>query len=302
LHPEYLFDPSYFYERFVSAKDPDAVVFAAIVGVPYGDQDGADACQGQGSQLGDCLDQEEMQLVQEQPGIDDDPPNPMWLFRPACARTAGELEVTRAYPGRRYVELAAEHFGDMGYVSSICNADWSPAMAEIARLVSARMLGDCFETPLAWDSVNKVAECDVVVAYANEGEECPAFFGDGVEPVVEHQTNNEGEEVVLMYCPIPKIPYELECADQVADLDHDVFGWYYCENTGAEDFPEACQDGIDDDADGLTDCDDEGCADCVPCPGATGVECAPKCKNVVMLTEEAKTAVAGRAVFVQCPR
>jgi hypothetical protein len=188
----------------------------------------------------------------------------------------------------------------MGYVSSICNADWSPAMTEIARLVSARMMGDCFDAALAWDPVNKVAECDLVVAYANEGEECPAYFGEGVEPVIEHQTSDEGEEVVLMYCPIPKIPLELECGEQAPD--HDVFGWYYCENLTSEDFVEACQDGLDDDGDGLTDCDDDGCMDCDPCPGATGTNCAPKCQHVVMLTEEAQSEIAGLAVFVQCPK
>ena len=55
----------------------------------------------------------------------------------ACAPGGGEDdggEVTRAWPARRFVELA-QSFGDRGYVYSICNADWSVAMSELAGLI-----------------------------------------------------------------------------------------------------------------------------------------------------------------------
>jgi hypothetical protein len=123
VHTEHLFAPDYLYGEFVSRKQPDAVLFAAIVGVPnQGDQ--ADACQGPGDELGGCLAQADMQLVEEQIAG-------TWFFRPACARSVGDTEVTRAYPGRRYVELANASFGEMSYVYSICNADWSPAFEAI---------------------------------------------------------------------------------------------------------------------------------------------------------------------------
>jgi hypothetical protein len=132
-HDEHLLSPSALYERLTDAKDPEALFFAAIVGVPYGDYPGADSCQGFGGELDACLDQEAMQLVEEQPS----PPDTTWFFRPACVRSAGEVEVTRAYPGRRYVRLANENFGDMSYVYSICNADWSPALERIGSKVGA---------------------------------------------------------------------------------------------------------------------------------------------------------------------
>ena len=133
-HPEHLVAPSHFYEVFTGAKpSPDAVVYAAIVGVPYGEQPGAAACQGPGDQIGDCLDQEAMQLLPEQPGGGD-----AWWFHPACIAIAGSTEITRADPGRRYVELATD-FGANGYVYSICNADWSPAFAVINMMIAEKL-------------------------------------------------------------------------------------------------------------------------------------------------------------------
>jgi hypothetical protein len=227
LHDEYLFDPSYFYTQFVNAKSPMGVMFVAIVGVPNQGA-GGEACQGPGDVLNDCLVQDEMQLTLEQP---DAPADNTWFFRPACTRSVGETEAARAYPGRRYVELANESFGTMSYVYSICNADWSPAMSEIAKILEQPFMGTCLEKPVAWDSASQVAACDVTVEYVNQGEVCPEIFGD-VEPVIETETNDEGEEVVLMHCPIPEIPFALECGDQEADQD--AFGWYYCENLTGE--------------------------------------------------------------------
>jgi hypothetical protein len=129
-HPEHLFPVGHFYDAFVAAKAPGAVVFAAIAGVPH-EGAAAAACQGPGNQLDGCLDQNEMQLVAEQP---DAPMSMTWFFRPACARSVGDEEVTRAYPGRRYVGLAQE-FGSRGYVYSICNDDWMPAFSSIGALI-----------------------------------------------------------------------------------------------------------------------------------------------------------------------
>lgn len=130
-HPEHLFPPADFHGRLTSLKQPGAVLFAAIVGVPYGDQGGAPHCQGFGDTLGSCLEQEEMQLLAEQSD------GPYWYYHPACTRDEGSTEVTKAYPGRRYVELASVHFGDMGYVYSICNADWAPAFEAIGARMAA---------------------------------------------------------------------------------------------------------------------------------------------------------------------
>jgi hypothetical protein len=260
-HPEYLFDPGYFYDAFVNAKGrPGAVIFAAIVGVPNGDQPGADECQGLGGGLDECLEQDAMQLHQVQ--HDDDG----WYYGFACERGT----VTTAYPGRRYVELANEHFGDMSYVYSICNDDWSPAMEEVAGLIGSKIRGTCYKKPLDWDSVGKVAKCNVVVEFVDpEDEECPAEFG-GAEPVIERGASSDGEEITRMYCAIPKLPSERECGAQTAEQAAAIesrFGWYYCENLAAGEIDAGAEDA---------------------------------CRYTVQLTDAAKEAVFGRQVSVQC--
>jgi len=137
-HPEDLFASSHFYGAFTEVKGEGRacdVVFAALVGVPY-EGAGAAACQGFGNQLGDCLDQDDMQLVEEQPNA---PAEDTWFFRPACTRGPEGDETTIAYPGRRYVELANESFGERGFVYSICNEDWSPAVDMINQLIESRL-------------------------------------------------------------------------------------------------------------------------------------------------------------------
>ncbi|MCK9459230.1 MAG: hypothetical protein M0R80_06290 [Proteobacteria bacterium] len=291
----FLFAPGDFYQTFIDKKKVGGVVFAVIAGVPYGTQDGAEECQGPGDELGDCLDQAAMQLDMEQPS------GTTWYYHPACTRSVDSVEVTKAYPGRRYVELAANNFGEMSYVYSICNEDWSPAMADIARIIAEQMAGTCYEKPLDWDPALKVAKCNVVLEYVDEGEECPDIFGDDAEPIVKKETDDDGEERVYMYCPIPKIPYEQDCNDlDQVEISEDEFGWYYCENLTDENFSEACSDGLDNDSDGQADCDDDECADCMPCPDATGNDCSQTCKYKVELTEAAKSAVGGRVVAVQC--
>ena len=57
-----------------------------------------------------------------------------YFFRPACDRWEGDEQVTKARPGRRYVELVQD-FGANGYVFSICNADWTAAVDGIAQMI-----------------------------------------------------------------------------------------------------------------------------------------------------------------------
>jgi hypothetical protein len=112
--------------------DLEYIVFAALVGVPFADN----TCQGTGTEIeaNNCLGHTEMQYQEEWvpsevPGLD------TYRFYPACTRVSEGQIVTRATPGRRFVELA-QRFGENGFVSSICNDDWSEAMRSIAKLVS----------------------------------------------------------------------------------------------------------------------------------------------------------------------
>jgi hypothetical protein len=131
-HPEYLYPLDGYRDSFIEIKNgnDDAVLFAAIVGVPM-----ADACQGWGDQIQGCLDHEEMQYEYEY--INNPFPNTVY-YAPACTREVDDVQVTRASPARRIVELALD-FGSRGYVFSICNEDWSPAMNELAAVIPLKL-------------------------------------------------------------------------------------------------------------------------------------------------------------------
>lgn len=133
----YLFDSQYFYDELVKIKNGEEykLVFAAIVGVPTDD---AANCQGFGDQLTGCLEHDKMKYERGQftAVLPDGKEATFYHFEPACVRSdADGVEVTQARPGRRFVKLA-ERFGCSGYVYSICNADWSDAMNEIAKLIA----------------------------------------------------------------------------------------------------------------------------------------------------------------------
>jgi len=127
-NPEDLYPIDEYRLAFLELKGykTDAVLFAAIVGVPIGS-----ACQGWGDEIQGCLSHEKMQYDYETVG---DPMGNIVYYAPACTRVVDEVEVTRAAPARRLVELALE-FGSRGYVFSICNDDWSPAMNELAAVI-----------------------------------------------------------------------------------------------------------------------------------------------------------------------
>jgi hypothetical protein len=130
----------------IKAFDPNAVVFAAIVGVPHENT----LCQGRGNEIGQaCLDSSDMTLEKTE-FTDPASGQKYWHFRSACVRDddpGTPVIETEAKPGRRYVQLARA-FGEKGYVYSICNKDWGPAMKEIAGLIASQLGGTCCSDPM----------------------------------------------------------------------------------------------------------------------------------------------------------
>jgi len=124
-HPESLYSVPHFYDAFAALKGgrEEAVVFASLTGVPV-----VPACEGRGDAIGSCLDQPEMQLV------DDGTGQPHYDI--ACE---GQEGYANAYANRRFVELASSHFGDRAYIASLCRVDWSGAFDEIAAMIGERM-------------------------------------------------------------------------------------------------------------------------------------------------------------------
>ncbi|MBW2276047.1 MAG: hypothetical protein JRF63_01065 [Deltaproteobacteria bacterium] len=123
-HPQHLYAPSSFLDQLAAPKggNPNAVLFAAIVGVPLGQQ-----CEGDGVDITSCLEHADMQLVEV---IE----NNEYFFRPACERWDESYQVTKARPGRRFIELAIEH-PQKSYVASICNEDWTDLTDDIAQMI-----------------------------------------------------------------------------------------------------------------------------------------------------------------------
>ncbi|MBN2343113.1 MAG: hypothetical protein JXX29_08155 [Deltaproteobacteria bacterium] len=139
LHPEYMETVIDMKDAYNNAKmsgggPENAILFAAIIGVPP-----VPECQGSGAAVSGCLD------VPLEYGTVGDPEiierldpngNPSAYYEYACERFdyAG-YAITQAYPASRIVELA-QLFGNMGYIYSICNEDWTPAMNAIAARIT----------------------------------------------------------------------------------------------------------------------------------------------------------------------
>jgi hypothetical protein len=309
-NPEFLFPASSYYNTFKALKgdQANAVVFGAFVGVPYDpDKPGADkVCQGPGNTITGCLDAPGMKLTIVDETTSGGQATKQYL--PACTRGPSNAPVTKARPGRRYVELATQNppngFGNMSYVYSICNADWSPAMEDIAKLIASNLVGACYEKPLDWDPSTKTAKCDVVAEFVlGTDMKTPGCPWKGVEyTTVDKTDETTGQEKTYVYCPLPKLPADLDCAS--ANVSKDKIGWYYCQDT-TEASDDACADGQDNDKDGLVDCKDPECQDCkIACskdfPNATGKDCALSCKFNVRVTDAGKKAVKGKSLSVQC--
>jgi hypothetical protein len=166
------------------------------------------------------------------------------------------------------------------------------------------LAGECHQERIPWDSTGEVSQCDLVVDYVNpDNEECPASFGDD-EPRIDHEADSDGEETTHVFCKVPKLPAAQDCfevTETQLNAIESQFGWYYCENLTSENFNEACEDDLDNDADGSTDCDDVECQDCEVC-GGVGTSCADVCKYFVRLSDWAETGLGGLSIFIACPK
>lgn len=294
----------------ISGKN-NAILFAAIVGAP--DEKGS-ACQGTGNELDKCL---EMELSQggtmEHPQIidhlDKDGKVTGRFYEYACERYSeddSKLPLTQAYPGTRYVELA-QAYGDMGYVYSICNRDWSPAMEKIAGLISENLSGACYPKRLGWSPATETAKCNVVFDYKmyDSSPSCPTDDGqEWIEPngrIKAKGVNEDGKTFHILSCTAQKLAVPRRCGDKASEYENDLdtFGWFYCENDGENNWG-ACDDKKDNDNDGAFDCDDDECKACSFCEDESlhdSAKCPLKCPYMVSMTPSAMSE-ARRAVEI----
>ena len=91
----------------------------------------------------------------------------------------------------------AQEFRSNGYVYSICNEDWGPAMRNIAEIIARQITATCYPKQLDWTLLPKdqrnalgcdlcgKAKCDVVVEVVRVGDElqnesCPEALYEGL--------------------------------------------------------------------------------------------------------------------------
>ncbi|MCP4603682.1 MAG: hypothetical protein GY847_24720 [Proteobacteria bacterium] len=110
---------------------------------------------------------------------------------------------------------------------------------------------------------------DMEIEYV-ETEECPFTLAEGAVPSTG--TVSLGDEThTALYCPIPVLEAPLDCeqAEQLYPEDTQEVGMYYCEDTREGNIsacdPQGPFAGIDEDGDGLTDCEDTDCGHIPPC-------------------------------------
>ena len=318
-----LFDTERYYDILGSIKESAYnVLFGVVAGVPPGA-----TCEGNGEEIRQCLDDSAMALVPQT--TPDAEGTEILGVSPACTRTEPDDTQVAAAPARRLVSVA-QRFGDTGYVSSVCNADWNRPMARFASgiaeiLAKQGCINACLNRSLDWQPVGDDAsppecdgeqcgkvDCDVVVAVSrslDEPEDCPEEIYDSLPSSERDAWASKRQVIVLrddagdaigneIVCPLPELPSPKPCDRARAVWASDAsMGWYYCENSDENTFA-ACQDGMDNDGDGKVDADD---ADCAPCLGiGSEGHCMIGCRHSIETTDALKQAVARYRVKVMC--
>ncbi len=292
LYPSeaYLYSTNDISRRLLALKGnrPEALVFAAIVGVP------ADStCSGSPVDVTGCLGLPEM----ERHPIDGE-------FDLACGS-----ESQSATPGRRYVELASM-LGTNGFVYSICDPDWGPVSDYLFHTIR-RGMGQkkCYGLDASLETLDAPSgsfpdfQRSVCRLYTEvETNECPPELLDSWEAdftnYYENVFHSRSEKGLL--CPIPQRDFSRQWSCWI-EPGYDEPIWYYCSNDLSQENTELlCSDGLDNDMDDYIDCSDQDCLMCTSCYGG-GCGQARCADYEIVLTEKAKEVVSDRPLFISCP-
>jgi len=135
------------------------------------------------------------------------------------------LEEIRAYPARRFVELA-RRFGDNGSVQSICRDDFGPALDRIIEVISKQLGGVCLPRPLERQGDGAVP-CDVLwelppapIASAGSPTTCDGL--DFLSAYDAEPISSRGGQV----CQVRQLP--VLSSGEVAASEE---GWFYDDYT-----------------------------------------------------------------------
>ena len=155
-------------EGLTGERDPDKLLFAALVGVPdHMDDLSFDALL--------ALPEMQYRYMGEGTGLE-----------VACERSVGGVSEGSATPGRRYLEIAKQLEGSL--VRSICAESYQPAIAELTARIGGRIGFICANRNLTPDADGAVV-CDVIETLP-EGEVCSDYPAR-----VFVETNEQGRQV-----------------------------------------------------------------------------------------------------------
>jgi hypothetical protein len=235
-----LYPVEHYISAFRDLKDnPDNLVFGFIVGVPPGER----ACNGRGSEIGNCLDHPAMQETVRADGelleyVCKYPPD----CQPPDPPNVGNC-ISEAYPGRRYIQLAQE-LGDSAVVQSICTDSFIPAVSALTEKLREVITSRTFNRPIGMDkdpadACRCLAPCTVIETLSNM-DLCPDYDGDGRPNIRDADGDTIGDVEVdaagLQHsqCEIPQAgsilsDCSLGCDDPLAVMAKDPTtpGWWY---------------------------------------------------------------------------
>jgi hypothetical protein len=184
--------------------NPDRVIFAGLVGIP--------------EDLEDEIARGEYETVLEDTDMtfrfnagDGQP-------QPACTvRRPGGSEPELAFPGRRFVQVAAG-FGENAALFSICRQSYEPAIDQIIDRIAAKLKGNCLPRQLAPDDEGLV-RCEVFEILPQGMTSCIPSKGH-VGAAERREVTQAGKTETRYFCKVQQVPV-------LNDTPGSGEGWYY---------------------------------------------------------------------------
>jgi hypothetical protein len=226
FHPEELYPVERYVTRYKALRrgHEDLVVFGAITGVPP-DLVDADAiakseqsAKARGAFYDEILADERMK-ERIDPGSMTTPGTGSLIA--ACDTPHG-----KAYPARRIVETA-RGFGQNGFVQSICEDDYRPAVRELAKRICRHVTSGCIRHSLARGG-DGLATCDLrVVLGGDSGARCEDLGAGASDGGKTKEPSSQARRI----CNVAQIAAGESASDEdggSAGRDQDgESGWYY---------------------------------------------------------------------------
>lgn len=203
--------------RSLKPDHPDRIVFSAITGVP-------EDVEGSAASYDEILTRSDMQAVE-------DPTRPGFLT-PVCVKRNAQGQVEeRAYPGRRYIEVA-KGFPQGSGIYSICRDDFGPAVGKIIDTIARKLRGGCLPRRLTPND-DGLVQCEVHALLPKGEKRCDPDKGLIGKPI-ERQVGTGAKTDRRLACKIAQVPVRSGKLDTTKVAQ----GWYY--DDFSPEIPDVC--------------------------------------------------------------